>query len=117
MSREQQRRHGVLAARMLAAKEQSQSTVPITLLLSADELQNLLQETDAQLFRDYAPTLRRRMASEGRAMPDGSWPIGNCADAADAVHALDTNGPALLSKRGRVEAHIKKRTHALRCGG
>lgn len=54
--------------------------------------------------------VRKRMASQGQAMPDGSYPIGNVSDLRKAIQAF---GRAPEEKRAAVKAHIKKRARAL----
>jgi len=55
---------------------------------------------------------RRRLAKSGAALPDGSFPIRNCSDLANARQAI---GRAAPGKRARVRAHIAKRAKALGC--
>jgi hypothetical protein len=57
---------------------------------------------------------RRAAAKSGAALPDGSFPIRNCADASNAIHAQGRADPA---KRGRVRSHIRTRVRALGCSG
>jgi hypothetical protein len=63
---------------------------------------------------DYSAAERRRMAKDGRALPDGSFPIKNCSDAEDAIRS---QGRTPSSNRGRVRSHIRKRVRALGCSG
>lgn len=108
MSRERQRELGALRVQVERLRSDGYSTVPATIHVSADTLDVL----ESELFRDYTAKQRRRMASEGRAMPDGSFPIGTCQDAEDAIHA---QGRAKDQKKA--VAHIRKRVRALRCSG
>jgi hypothetical protein len=64
-------------------------------------------------FRDYTAEERRRLAREGKAMPDGSFPIVNCTDAENAIRSQGRAG----SSQARVESHIRKRVKALGCSG
>lgn len=57
---------------------------------------------------------RKKAAGSGAALPDGSFPIRNCSDAANAIRA---QGRAAPGKRGQVRAHIRKRVGALGCSG
>ena len=63
---------------------------------------------DVPLFRAYDTAARDKMAKDGRAMPDGSFPIADEEDLRNAIHAIgrakDPSG---------VRAHIKKRARAL----
>ena len=61
---------------------------------------------------DYSAQQRKAMAAKGEALRDGSYPIANCGDAANAIHAL---GRATNTSVTR--AHIKKRVAALGCTG
>ena len=61
-------------------------------------------------FKDYSPEARKRMAKEGSAMPDGSFPIADCADLKNAIQAIGRASDPAAAKR-----HIKKRKRALGC--
>ena len=63
-------------------------------------------------FKNYTAEQRRKMAKAGTAMPDGSYPIADCEDAANARQAI---GRAPESKRSAVQAHINKRVKVLGC--
>jgi hypothetical protein len=65
-------------------------------------------------LRDVSTSERKKLAKEGAALPDGSYPIANCSDAANAIHAIGRANPA---DRSKVRAHIKKRVKALGCSG
>lgn len=112
LSREKQREIGALA---LACKRvpKDGSTLPVTIHASAD-LMDWLSTQDVELLREYTPSQRRRLAKEGRAMPDGSFPIVDCTDARNAIRA---QGRAAPEKRGRVRAFIRRRVRALGCTG
>jgi hypothetical protein len=53
---------------------------------------------------------RKKLADEGKALPDGSFPIRNATDLKAAIHAY---GRAKAGKRGLVQKHIMKRARAL----
>lgn len=58
--------------------------------------------------RDFTQAERDKAAKEGAAMPDGSFPILNAEDLANAVHAIGrANHPEA------VKEHIRKRAAAL----
>lgn len=59
-------------------------------------------------FKDYDAAARKRMAGNGQAMPDGSFPI---ADEEDLRNAIQSVGRAADQDAAR--AHIKKRARAL----
>ena len=78
-------------------------------VLLADARAELAWERDGLA---YNAADRRRMAKSGEALPDGSFPIANCGDAENAIHA---QGRA--TSQPRAVAHIKKRVRALGCTG
>lgn len=61
-------------------------------------------------FKDYSPEARERMAKNGEAMPDGSYPIADCADLKNAIQAIGRAKDQAATKK-----HIKKRARALDC--
>ncbi len=113
MNREEQRQLGVLVHDAQELFSIRASTYPATVYASADLMEHLVLQ-GGQPFKDYDAKTRRRMASEGRAMPDGSFPIADCSDAADAIRSV---GRAKPGKRAAVESHIRKRVRALSCTG
>jgi hypothetical protein len=111
MTREQQRRIGSLKRAAEQAFEAGQPTLPATIWASADDLINAGIRGTVML-KDYTSEQRRRMAQEGRAMPDGSFPIADCSDAENAIHAVGrAKDPAATKK------FIKRRVRALGCTG
>lgn len=63
--------------------------------------------------RDFSEDDRRRLASEGNALPDGSYPMPDC----DAVRrAIDSYGRAPAGHRPALRALIRKRNSELGCG-
>lgn len=61
-------------------------------------------------FRDVPTEERKRLADEGAALPDGSFPIANCEDLRNAIQAIGrAKDPA------KAKAHIRKRKSALGC--
>jgi len=63
---------------------------------------------DVPLFKAYDTAARDKMAKDGRAMPDGSYPIADEEDLRNAIQAI---GRAKDPEAAR--AHIKKRAKAL----
>jgi len=61
-------------------------------------------------FKDYSPEQRKKMAKDGSAMPDGSFPIADCSDLKNAIQAIGR-----ASDPAKAKAHIKKRKRALGC--
>lgn len=49
---------------------------------------NMDDNEDDWMKRDYTPEQRRAMARRGQAMPDGSFPIGNRADLENAIQSV-----------------------------
>ena len=68
------------------------------------------KDVDTVDFKDYSPEQRKAMAKKGAAMPDGSYPIADCADLKNAIQAIGR-----AKDPGPVKAHIKKRKRALGC--
>jgi hypothetical protein len=113
LTREQQREIGALKLATDEARELGISTKPHTIHVPADTLEWLVAE-GGTTFRDYDAKTRRRMASEGRALPSGSFAIADCQDVTDAIRSI---GRALPEERVAAEAHICKRVRSLRCTG
>ena len=61
-------------------------------------------------FAEISPKVRQRLASEGKALPDGSYPIRNATDLKNAIQAYGRSKP---SDRTKVKNHIMKRARAL----
>ena len=62
--------------------------------------------------RDFSQKQRDKMADKGTAMDDGSYPIANRSDLANAVQAFGRAKDPAAVKR-----HIIKRAHALGAAG
>ena len=67
-------------------------------------------EGDTVAFKDYSPEERDKMAKDGTAMPDGSFPIADCEDLANAIQSVGRAKDQDAAKK-----HIKKRAAALDC--
>jgi hypothetical protein len=63
--------------------------------------------------RQYSEQRRARLAREGHALPDGSYPIEDCGGLDDAIHAY---GRAPESHRAQLAALIRRRNEELGCG-
>ncbi len=63
-------------------------------------------------FKNYDAATRKKMAKAGTAMPDGSYPIADCEDVANARQSI---GRSPQGRRSAVQAHINKRAKALGC--
>lgn len=68
------------------------------------------KEGDGVNFKDYSPEQRDKMAKNGEAMPDGSFPIADCDDLENAISAFGR-----AKDKDAAKAHIKKRAKALDC--
>lgn len=64
----------------------------------------------ARVFKDYSPETREKLAKEGNALPDGSYPISDVQDLKNAIKAY---GRSKESDRAKVRRHIMKRARAL----
>lgn len=62
---------------------------------------------------DYSEEVRTRAAADGHALPDGSYPILNCADLHDAISSY---GRAPDSHRAPLRALIRKENAERECG-
>lgn len=68
------------------------------------------EEHTMAALKDYSPEDRERMAKNGEALPDGSYPIADCADLENAIQAIGRAKDPDAAKK-----HIKKRLKALEC--
>lgn len=66
--------------------------------------------SEQALKREYSQDLRRKYASQGVSLPDGSYPIPDKGALMDAVHSFGRANP---SDRAKVRRHIIKRARAL----
>ena len=80
--------------------------------LTDDDLENFRAAAEAEdgAYRDVSAEERKRLAEEGKAMPDGSYPIANCEDLRNAIQAIGR-----ASDPEAVKRHIRKRKSALGC--
>lgn len=81
--------------------------------MSLEEQEAYIAEHDlllasASVFRDYSPEQRRKLAEQGKALPDGSYPIVDEEDLKNAIQAIGR-----ASDREATIAHIKKRARDL----
>jgi len=63
--------------------------------------------------RDYTEAERADLARKGWALPDGSFPMPDCAAIGDAI---DSYGRAPETHRGELRALIRRRDGDERCG-
>ena len=79
--------------------------------ISSDDLRARIASIEPLAeYADISPKVRERLASEGKALPDGSYPIRNVGDLKNAVQAY---GRSKESQRTEVRKHIVKRARGL----
>jgi hypothetical protein len=108
------RRHIIKSARRLKKTD----VVPEqwkTAGLIDDDVVNDIQARVASLkatseFADISPDVREKLAKQGKALPDGSFPIRNVDDLKNAIKSY---GRANEEDRAKVRKHITKRARAL----
>lgn len=86
--------------------EELRSRIPVTAAASEATV-------DGGKFNDFADVstkARERLAKQGKALPDGSYPIRNVSDLKNAVKAYGRANP---EDRAKVRTHIRKRARAL----
>jgi hypothetical protein len=113
LSREEQREYAMLKWRVAEAHEAGVSALKWTVHLNEVQTQRLQTLLGVEL-RDYPAEKRRKLAKENKALPNGSFPIVDCADAEDAIRSV---GRAKPEDRDKVRSHIRRRVRTLRCSG
>jgi hypothetical protein len=92
--------------------ESLEATVPPGVQLAKDILKQLEDpmywEADDVAKKQFSDEKRKKLASEGKALPDGSYPIESKGDLANAIHAI---GRAKDPEKAK--AHIIARAKAL----
>lgn len=75
-----------------------------------------LNEGEIELLglRDVSTEERKSLAKKGSALKSGAFPMKNCSDVANAIHAI---GRAKPGERGSVRSLIRRRVKALGCSG
>lgn len=111
MSREMQRTVGALKLSTDSSRADGASTLIATIHCPADTIDWLVRQ-GGDVYRDYSARDRRRMATEGRAMPDGSYPIATSIDVEIAIQAFGRAPDPVKTKD-----YIKRRITALGCSG
>ena len=61
-------------------------------------------------FADISQDTREKLAKQGKALPDGTYPIRNVSDLKKAIKAYGRSNP---EDRAKVRTHIRKRARAL----
>lgn len=72
-------------------------------------MNQIFDDTDAEMAV-ISRKVRMRLAEEGKALPDGSYPIRNPQDLKNAIRAYGRSKPC---SRGKVKRHIMKRAIGL----
>lgn len=100
----------LIDATVLQVGEQASGRVSrFGLELPAGELGTLLGVTGMRVVaRDFGPDERKKLAGEGKALPDGSFPIANRQDLRNAIQAYGRAGD-----KAKAKAHIIRRAKAL----
>lgn len=78
--------------------------------LDSDYMNQLFDEDPEQEMAVITRRVRERLAKEGKALADGSYPIRNALDLKNAIQAY---GRAKPGSRGKVKRHIVKRAIGL----
>jgi hypothetical protein len=91
-----------LAAKVKKVKEDADQDIDYMIQMMDDDPENEMTVISRRV--------RERLAGEGKALPDGSFPIRNVGDLKNAIRAY---GRAKPGSRGRVKRHIMKRAIGL----
>jgi hypothetical protein len=91
-----------LAAKVKKVKEDADQDI--------DYMIQMFDENPENEMAVISRRVRERLAGEGKALPDGSFPIRNAGDLKNAIRAY---GRAKPGSRGRVKRHIMKRAIGL----
>jgi hypothetical protein len=96
-----------LSAKVKKAKEEDDKAVYSYMFATIEGLDDSEEEGELTVI---SRRVRERLAKEGKALPDGSFPIRNINDLRNAVKAY---GRAKVGSRAKVRRHIVKRAKAL----
>lgn len=66
-----------------------------------------------RVVADFTEAQRDRLASQGKARRDGSFPIRNRSDLQNAIRAVGRVRPNTEAERSRVRRHIIRRARAI----
>jgi hypothetical protein len=79
--------------------------------IASDELQARIASAAAEAqLASISMRARKRLAKEGKALPDGSYPIRNASDLRNAIQSYGRSKPG---DRAKVRRHVVKRARAL----
>jgi hypothetical protein len=93
----------LIASKVSKAKADIDSTTDYMLEMFDDDPENEMAVISRKV--------RMRLADEGKALPDGSYPIRNAQDLKNAIRAYGRSKPG---SRGKVKRHIMKRAIGLK---
>jgi hypothetical protein len=107
-----------LAAKAEAARQRVKGTSlssPSTedsdaLVAAAKELSDRVRLAEYESFGYISMKDRKKLAKEGKALPDGSYPISNESDLRNAIQGYGRSRP---SRRAAVRRHIMKRARSM----
>jgi hypothetical protein len=98
-----------LSMRVLGPKIEEQKEVDAS--IDSDELQARIASAAAEAqLANISMRARKRLAKEGKALPDGSYPIRNASDLRNAIQSYGRSKPG---DRAKVRRHVVKRARAL----
>lgn len=80
------------------------------LIAAAKEISDRVRAADYESLGYISMKDRKRLAQEGKALPDGSYPISNESDLKNAIQAYGRSKP---SKRAAVRRHIMKKARGM----
>ena len=98
-----------LSARVRGPQTEEKKEVDIT--VESEDLQARIASAAAEAqLASISMRARKRLAKEGKALPDGSYPIRNSGDLRNAIQSYGRSKPG---DRAKVRRHIVKRARAL----
>jgi len=97
-----EQKKALIAAKVAKVKEDSD--------LDYDYMNEMFDDNPENEMAVISRKTRMRLAEEGKALPDGSYPIRNAQDLKNAVRAYGRSKPG---SRGKVKRHIMKRAIGL----
>jgi hypothetical protein len=101
----------IKAAAAQARVEEVKAQRAAELAAQVEELANKVREAEEyESFGYISRRTREKLAQDGKALPDGSYPIRNSSDLKNAIQAYGRSKP---HKRAIVRRHIMKRARAL----
>jgi hypothetical protein len=98
-------RQRVKGATLSSAEDNSDA-----LVAAAQELSDRVRMADYESLGYISMKDRKKLAKEGKALPDGSYPISNESDLKNAIQAYGRSKP---SRRAAVRRHIMKKARAM----